>query len=257
MFAGHEARRVVLVAGGVGITPMMSVIRSLTDRCWSGDIHLLFSVRRRHDVVFEDELRHLQRRFPNLRVHVTLTGDPGAEWEGARGHISREQIEAWVPGLKGGPVLLCGPEPMMAALRATLIEMGVPPAEILEEAFVSPPSADAEASPGAGADASPGADTSLARAAEPAAGSAAPTVRFQRARVSGPADGMTVLEAAEDAGVDIPFECRSGICGQCKTRLVSGRVTMEVQDALTAGDRAGGLILACQARPVRDVVVDA
>ncbi|HSK05509.1 MAG TPA: 2Fe-2S iron-sulfur cluster binding domain-containing protein [Kofleriaceae bacterium] len=69
--------------------------------------------------------------------------------------------------------------------------------------------------------------------------------------------GLTVLRAAEEAGVDIPFECRSGICGQCKTRLVSGRVAMENQDALTPADRSRGLILACQARAAGGLVVDA
>jgi len=57
--------------------------------------------------------------------------------------------------------------------------------------------------------------------------------------------------------VQLPYECRSGICGQCKTRLISGKVAMEVQSALTNADRAKGLVLACQARPTRDVVVDA
>jgi ferredoxin len=59
---------------------------------------------------------------------------------------------------------------------------------------------------------------------------------------------VTVLEAAENAGVEIPFECRSGICGQCKTTLISGQVTMDTEDALTSSDRSRGLILACQAR---------
>jgi ferredoxin len=66
-----------------------------------------------------------------------------------------------------------------------------------------------------------------------------------------------VLEVAEECGVAIPFECRSGICGQCKTKLVSGKVAMDVQDALTPSDRAKGLILACQARAARDTVIDA
>jgi ferredoxin len=68
---------------------------------------------------------------------------------------------------------------------------------------------------------------------------------------------QTILEAAEAAGVELPFECRSGICGQCKTKLVAGEVAMEVQDALTAADRARGLVLACQARCRGDVVLDA
>ena len=71
------------------------------------------------------------------------------------------------------------------------------------------------------------------------------------------AEGETLLDAAEELGIDIPFDCRAGICGQCKTRLVKGRVVMDVQDALTPDDRRRRLVLACQARPVRDVIVDA
>ncbi len=67
----------------------------------------------------------------------------------------------------------------------------------------------------------------------------------------------TILEVAEDAGLEIPFECRSGICGQCKTRLLEGRVTMDVEDALSPADKAKGIILACQARSAGDVAIDA
>jgi ferredoxin len=70
-------------------------------------------------------------------------------------------------------------------------------------------------------------------------------------------DGETLLDAAEALGIDIPFDCRAGICGQCKTRLVKGRVVMDVEDALTPGDRKRRLVLACQARPVNDVVIEA
>jgi ferredoxin len=62
---------------------------------------------------------------------------------------------------------------------------------------------------------------------------------------------------AESAGVSIDYSCRAGVCGVCKTHLLQGDVTMEVQDALTADDKANGLILACQARSVGDLVVEA
>jgi len=143
---------------------------------------------------------------------------------------------------------------MMTAMRRLLVdELGIPDAEILQEAFVSPPArpGDAEAGP-VGEPAAP-AD---AGGGMPAAGDVPPSVAFQRAGKTAEA-ASTVLEAAEDAGVAIPFECRSGICGQCKTRLVSGTVTMAVQDALTPADRAKRLILACQARAIGDIVVDA
>ncbi len=89
------------------------------------------------------------------------------------------------------------------------------------------------------------------------AGTAANVVFSRSGQTAAIAAGQTVLEAAEEAGVEIPFECRSGICGQCKTRLFSGRVAMEVQDALTADDRIEGLILACQARAAGDIEVEA
>ncbi len=263
VFTEGQAARCVLIAGGVGITPMMSTVRSLTDRCWPGDIYLLFSVRTLGDIVFRDELAYLQARFPNLHVRVTLTQDPDTVWEGARGQISRAMIESFVPALSHGPILVCGPDPMMTAIRRLLVDqLGIPDAEVLQEAFVSPPATPANpATDDVPADASPELAATNGSAAagdgQAPAGESA-SVRFQRTGRTAelPAE-LTVLEAAEDAGVTIPFECRSGICGQCKTQLISGTVTMEVQDALTSTDRSKRLILACQARAVGDVVVDA
>jgi ferredoxin-NADP reductase/DMSO/TMAO reductase YedYZ heme-binding membrane subunit len=247
IFAGHESDRVVLIAGGIGITPMMSVVRSLTDRGWRGDIYLLFSVRRVRDVVFHDELAYLQARFPNLHVRIIVSRDPETRWDGPRGQITRDIIAGFVPGLAHGPALLCGPDPMMAAMRAILVGMGVPDAEVLQEAFISPANVEPTA-----------AVNGVARAEEPLAEGETPSLIFKRTgKTVELASDRTVLEAAEDAGVEIPFECRSGICGQCKTQLISGRVTMDAQDALTAADRARGLILACQARATRTVEVDA
>ena len=245
VFAHDQAKRCVLIAGGVGITPMMSTIRNLTDRCWPGEIYLVFSVRTRRDLAFRDELSYLQARFPNLHVLITLTNDPDPAWDGARGQVSKELLHGFIPDLSRGPILVCGPEPMMTAMRRLLVDqLHVPDAEVLEEAFVSPPA------PARGPEAP---EASVAEAAPGEPGS----VRFARAGKTAELVELTVLEAAEEAGVEIPFECRSGICGQCKTRLISGKVTMDVQDALSPADRAKRLILACQARPVGDVVVDA
>ncbi len=237
LFAGHEAERIVLLAGGVGITPMMAVVRSLTDRSWAGDIYLLFSVRQPQDVIFQSELAELEKRFRNLHVEIIVSSQ--------RGHITREMIERHVPGLTGGPIMMCGPGPMMRAMRALLVDMGIPDGQILEEEFVSPPApAPGEPDP---------AEQEL-----PAANGVAPSVLFERSGKSTEVPReLTVLEAAEECGVEIPFECRSGICGQCKTRLISGKVVMEVQDALTGADRAKGIVLACQARAAQDLVVDA
>ena len=88
------------------------------------------------DIVFRDELRYLQARFPNLHVRVLVSADAGSPWEGARGHITREIIAASCRSSPRGPVMLCGPDPMMTAMREMLVGMGVPDAEVLQEAFV-------------------------------------------------------------------------------------------------------------------------
>lgn len=242
-FAGHEADRVVLVAGGIGITPMMSVVRSLTDRGWKGEMYLLFSVKKVKDIVFADELAYLQARFPNLHVKITVTSDPDAAWTGARGQITKEVLSEFVPGIVKAPALLCGPAPMMTAMRALLVELGVPDSRVHQEAFSSTPPVE------------PAADGSMPE--EPVEPGMLANIRFERSGKTAEATELTVLEAAEECGVAIPFECRSGICGQCKTKVLSGKVVMEVSDALTTADRAKGLVLACQARASRDTVIDA
>ena len=269
MFTGAEADRVVLIAGGVGITPLMAIVRYLTDRCWPGEIYLVFAARAEVDLIFAEELAYLEKRFANLHVCRALSRPAGADGSGqerwSAGPSRAALLEGFVPDLAKGPVYLCGPDGMMAATRALLLGLGLPEAQLKTEAFVSP-------QPGAAGEPEPQALTSSARvsavleatadadltAAPRATGGEGAHVRFARSGLEvEPSAGKTILETAEDAGVSIPFECRSGICGQCKTRLVSGRVTMDSEDALSATEKARGLILACQAHPSGDVAVDA
>src|SRR5262249_60269640 len=76
-FTGAEADSLVLIAGGVGITPLMAKIRYLTDIGWTGHIYLLYSVKTERDIIFREELDYLRSRFPNLHVTVTLTRAEG------------------------------------------------------------------------------------------------------------------------------------------------------------------------------------
>ncbi len=270
VFTGRDCQRVVLLAGGVGITPLMSVARYLTDSAWPGTIYFVVAVRTRADLIFEEELRYLERRFPNLKLRIVLS-QPDPDWSGPRGHISAALLTDFVPALATSRVYICGPDPMMEAMRRLLGELGVPPDHIATEAFVSPPTAtaaegDTTAAPTAAegdapptaAEGAPNMNRVPAAMAEPEPGAAIATVRFERSGSSAELfPGTTLLEAAEEAGINLPFECRSGICGQCKTRLLRGAVTMPVEDALSSSDKARGFILACQAHPRGDIAVDA
>jgi ferredoxin-NADP reductase len=240
-FTGREADGIVLIGGGVGMTPLMTVVRYLTDHGWPGDIFLLYSCRTSRDFIFREELQYLQRRYPNLHVVATMTRAAGTEWMGPTGRLTRELIAQNVPDLAARRVHLCGPPPMMEAMQAILAELGVPKEQVKTESFTL-----ARGKP------EPEREVLETRPA------AAATVTFARSGKSAPLPSdRTVLEVAEGIGVEIPNVCRAGVCGVCKTKLLSGSVTMAVQDALTPEDKANGLILACQARSTVPIRVEA
>ncbi|MDB5296374.1 MAG: Oxidoreductase FAD-binding domain protein, partial [Phycisphaerales bacterium] len=146
---------VVLIGGGVGITPVMSMARYLTDRSWPGEIYFVAVARTERDVLFGDELDALARRFPNFHLCVTLSRPTtDGAWAGPRGRLTAELLTPFVPDLARRPVYLCGPDEMMAAARRLLAELGVPAGRVHTEAFVSPGSQVADA--GTAADAGRG-----------------------------------------------------------------------------------------------------
>jgi glycine betaine catabolism B len=252
-FLGTGSDRVLLLAGGVGITPLMSMVRALTDRSWAGQIHLVYSVRKPEDVIFGEELASLSSRFPNLHLCLSASGQVNGAWAGERGRVDAAMLARRVPGLASMPVYLCGPTAMIDTMRPLLVGLGVTESAIHTEAFVSPAS-------GAPAEAlADGGQGDLGTAEPEDAGSPEGLeITFSRSAVQVPvADGQTVLDAAEANGIELRFECRSGICGQCKVRLASGRVRMDAQDALSPEDRKDGVILACQAHARTALTIEA
>lgn len=238
-FRGAEAPSVVFIAGGVGITPLMSSIRYLTDQSWNGRIELIYACTRLDAVIFREELGYLAQRHPNLHVTIVLSNESSDAWTGPRGFITSELL-ARVPEIRSRRIHLCGPPAMTDAVKQALAHLGVAQDAIHTELFLSAPKPlQMPATPVA--------------AAEPAA---TVTCAFARSNKSAPMNGKSVLEAAESIGVPIEYACRQGFCGVCKVRLLAGDVTMAVQDGLTPGDKASRLILACQAKATADITVD-
>ncbi len=246
---------VVLIAGGVGITPVMSILRALTDRAWPGMIHFVQVARTEEDLVFREELDYLSRRFPKLSILRVLSRvSADGHWKGECGRLTADMISSFVPQIAQLPVYLCGPTPMMEATQTLLAELGVPADQIHTEAFgsrlsVSEPEEQATSSVDVPLESTEGPYTTSAGSIE---------VTFVRSIKTAVIDAeTTVLEAAEATGVAIPYECRSGFCGQCKTRLVSGAVMMECEDALSPAEKSRNVILACQSRANGPLAVDA
>jgi len=231
-----EDQKIVLVAAGSGITPMMAMLRYLDDLCLDTQATLLYCVRTRDDIIFRQEFEELRGRLKNFQYHVLLS-KPDADWPGARGHISRDFISKKVPDLDGRVFFLCGPPPFMEAARRIFTDLGVPPERIRQETFG-----------GAGAGPKP----ALSRTAETGL-----TIEFATSgKTASVLEGQSLLEAAAEAGVEIPSACRQGQCGTCKTRLLAGDVHMTAEQGLDPESRARGFVLTCVGHANSDVRLD-
>jgi ferredoxin-NADP reductase/DMSO/TMAO reductase YedYZ heme-binding membrane subunit len=257
-FTGTEADSIILIAGGVGITPLMSILRALTDRDWKGEIYLLFCIRQESELIFAQELELLRKQHNNFHFCVTVSRPENPNWTGPRGRITEELLVKAIPELSRRLCYVCGPTPMMESVIALLRQVGVPENHIKSEAFVYPSKTNAAMAPVRDAAEQPD-ETALPQPASASpSGAAAPKVTFSVSRKVVPLlPGQTILEAGEAAGLDLDFECRSGVCGTCKKRLLTGSVTMDVEDALSPKDKADNIILLCQAKATQPVTVEA
>ena len=253
-FTGTEADSIVLISAGIGVTPMMSVARYLSEKSWPGDIFFIFTCRTPADYIFEKALAALTSRNPHLHLTVTQT-KPGPDWKGPRGHLTKELLARAVPDIASRRIHLCGPLTMMEATKSLLNELGVPSDHVKSEAFgaVKPPL---------------GVPGTSAKPTAPATG---PPVTFSKSNKSAKSGidqtgeqaaidtgaGQTILELSEALGIGIENSCRVGTCGVCKVKMISGEVDQAIQDALDDDDKANGIILACQAKPKTAVTVEA
>lgn len=239
-----DERPIVLVGGGVGVTPLMSMLRHAVLAEPTRPISLLLSVRSSTDVAFRDELAWLPRRHPHARVMVTVTGADASRNGFRSGRISPEMIADHVADPRDSIYLLCGPLPMIHDIRKLLEGLGVPAAQIRSEVF--------ETATAIGAAASPAGEAS--RPAAPSRHAPRQLTLSQSRRSVDVPEGATLLEAAESVGVSIPTICRSGVCGTCRTRLLSGDVRC-TSDALGTGD--AGFVLPCVTWATSDCALDA
>ena len=230
----HE--RIVLIAGGSGITPMIAMLRYIDDLCIQVNATLIYCVRSQEDVFFNKDLTALKDRLNKFRYVVVLS-QPSFDWTGWRGHLRREILDREVEEPLESTFFLCGPPRFMELSRALLKDIGVEPSRILQESFG-------------------GAVSEEPRSSAATVGSL--KIMFSRSGVSySVSPDETLLESAEENGLLIPSGCRQGVCGTCATRLLSGQVQMEAEEALNDELRSEGFILPCVSRPLSDITLDA
>ncbi|SFQ07157.1 hypothetical protein SAMN05421854_108363 [Amycolatopsis rubida] len=226
--AAHE---VVMVAAGSGVTPMMSIIRTLLAAPAAGRIALLYSNRSEQEVLFADELLRLEKKNPDrLSVTHVLTQE--------RGRLDAAGVRSWFAELgqsEDARYYVCGPEALMDTVQGVLTGLGVPDDRVHQERYTS------------------GADTTVTAAAPQEMVVKDDTQQVGSVVVE---PGQTLLDAGLAAGLPMPYSCTVGNCGDCMVKLCGGEVAMNGPNCLTPRQKADGYILTCMSCPMSKVTLD-
>ncbi|GAA0954970.1 ferredoxin--NADP reductase [Actinocorallia libanotica] len=224
---GGDDGEVVAFAGGSGITPVLSIVKTVlagSDR----RVRLLYANRDRDSVIFQRELEELADRYAD-RLAMTFHDDS------ERGLLGPETIRAFADGSGQGEFFVCGPEPFMDCVRKALAEAGAEEARVRFERF-TPASTVAVEPP----------EQTPPEQAPPVRVS----IRLGRQDVSGELRaGSTLLQGARALGLRAPSSCESGSCATCMARVVEGSARMRNNEALTPEEIDEGWVLTCQAVP--------
>lgn len=240
-------RKYLFLSAGSGITPLMSMSRAMHDTAQGADIAFVHSARTPGDIIFATELELLARNQPHFRLGFVCErhGDrPG--WAGFNGFLSQSILQNIAPDFLQREVFTCGPGPYMAAVRALLQQAGFDMAHYHEESFSFETLATAAA------------DTAPPEEKFDSAGMAlAHTVQFSRSGGEVRCiDGQTIIEATRAAGLRLPVSCTHGLCGTCKTKMISGKVDMQHAGGIRQREIDQGWILPCCSKPLSDVVLE-
>ncbi len=239
------------IAGGSGITPILSTMKTVLAREPLSRFTLIYGNRQVRSTMFKEEIEDLKNRFLTRLVLHHVFSDEHTDAPLNMGVMNRDKIGEFlasvVPASSIDHAFVCGPFQMNDEAEAALLAAGVPEERIHIERFGIAPAGAGVAAVGAVLhDAKPG-DAETARITIIRDGLKR-DISFFKGQPS-------ILDAASAAGLEVPFSCTSGVCGTCRAKLVEGEVRMDRNFALDKQDLANGFVLTCQAHPLTPTVV--
>jgi ring-1,2-phenylacetyl-CoA epoxidase subunit PaaE len=235
------------IAGGSGITPLLSIMKTVLAREPASRFTLIYGNRRQKSTMFKEELEDLKNRYLTRLVLHWVFSREQMDSALASGRLDRAKLGEFLgPLIDPGDIdhaFVCGPHGVNDEAEAALLAAGVASEHIHIERFGIPREAEAErAAPRARAGDAPQAVISIQR------DGLTREVDFRGEHAS-------ILDAAADAGLEVPFSCKSGVCCTCRAKLIEGKVRMERNFALEKHEVEAGFILTCQAHPLTERVV--
>jgi len=241
--APDAARTMLGVAAGSGITPILSILKSVLTREPRSRFVLLYGSRATSRIIFREQIEELKDRFMGRLSVVHVLSREQQDVPVLNGRLDGDKVRRLLRGLAAVPdidhAFLCGPDSLIDEVQAALLGAGLAQGRIHSERFSSGTPAPRSAEPRTAADAPHAVATVIADGVRTAVDVGV---------------GETVLEAALRAGLDLPYSCQGGMCSTCRARVTDGSVQMDVNYALEPWETAAGYVLTCQARPTADQV---
>lgn len=236
-------RHLLAFAGGSGITPILSIIRTVLAREPETRFTLVYANRAASTIMFREELEDLKNRHMGRFnvIHILETEQDIPLFEGrVDGEKCAALFRTWIDIGSVDQALICGPEPMMLAIREALLAHGMDEDRITYELFSS---------------GQPGRAKQRAEAVAAGAKGAELTITLEgTSRTIHMEPGQTILEAGLANDLAVPYACTAGVCSTCMCRVTSGEVEMAKNHALEDYEVEKGYVLSCQSTPLTDAV---
>jgi ring-1,2-phenylacetyl-CoA epoxidase subunit PaaE len=237
------ARHRVGFAAGSGITPVLSIMASTLADEPDSRFTLVYGNQRVNTIMFNEALQDLKDRYPARVSLIHLLSRQAQEVDLLHGRIDQakvaELLRAVLPPGDIDEAFICGPEGMIEDTERALLAGGVPPERIHTERFFSTSQAPARKS-----------SRALPPAGERAAAHRLEVVLDGKTHQLAMGDDDRVLDVALEAGLDLPYSCKAGVCCTCRARVLEGKVEMEKNFTLEPWEIDRGFVLTCQARPL-------
>ena len=246
----QNRRTIVLIGAGSGITPLFSMAKSALHVEPNSRVWLIYGNRNQESIIYKAHIDAMAQAYSPSRFSVThVLSQPTSGWAGLEGRLNQHTLTSLLEDLPAQErqtvsAYLCGPDDMMAEARQALSLVGVPTERVFKESYVT-----AQVPAGEVIEDPAGADDS---------GSPEVTVLYEGAEYKfAVAPHQTILEAALDLDIDLPYSCQAGMCTACLGKCTSGTVKLDEEDGLSESELKAGYVLTCVAHPVgRDVVIE-
>ena len=240
-----KKRSFALFAAGSGITPILSIAKTILHDEPLSEVTIFYGDRGFHSIIFREELEALKNRYMDrIRVvHILSRESLGNAIQ--KGRVNKDKaLELYDVFLKDASpdaVYVCGPEEMILGVKEAMIERGLEENKVHFELFTTP---------GAGKKVEQTTNNETTIAANVTV-----ILDGDSLDISLNSDGETILDAAQRAGADLPYACKGGVCCTCKAKVLEGSVRMDVNYALEKDEVEAGFILTCQSHPTSEKVV--